>query len=650
MYEGATVRASVHRDGDRAKLFTRRAAMLGAGKVALVSALAARMYYLQIIEGDKYKTLADENRISLRLLPPPRGRIVDRFGVPMAINQQNFRVLLVSEQTRDVGATLDTLSEIILLTDFDRQRVVREIRRKRSFMPVTVRENLSWEEMARIHVNAPDLPGVIIDEGLARAYPYGDDAAHALGYVAAVSEAELTDDPLLDLPGARIGKGGIEREFDLALRGRGGNSQVEVNAVGRVIRELSREEGEPGAEVQLTLDVRLQEFASRQIGDESGACVVMDVHTGEVLAYAAQPSFDPNSFNRGLTPEEWKDLVSNPKAPLTNKPIAGQYAPGSTFKMMVALAALEAGVIRPEQTVFCPGHMSLGSARFHCWKKHGHGAMNMNDALKLSCDVYFYEIAKRLGVDRIADMARRFSFGEPTGLGLAGERGGIMPTRAWKTAALGQPWHQGETLIAGIGQGYVLSTPMQLAVMTARLANGGFGVNPVLTRLVPNGRNVQERPAQKAPDLGVSRAAMQVVQQGMWDVINAPGGTALRARLPKELGEMADKTGTSQVRRITKAERDAGVVKNEDLPWERRDHALFVCYAPYDAPRYAIAVVIEHGGGGSTVAAPIASAVMAETLRLDPARKTPEGAVAGEPSVSEGEGAADVAVMPGRGA
>ncbi|MFA7431389.1 MAG: penicillin-binding transpeptidase domain-containing protein, partial [Rhodospirillaceae bacterium] len=350
MYEGATVRASVHRDGDRAKLFTRRAAMLGAGKVALVSALAARMYYLQIIEGDKYKTLADENRISLRLLPPPRGRIVDRFGVPMAINQQNFRVLLVSEQTRDVGATLDTLSEIILLTDFDRQRVVREIRRKRSFMPVTVRENLSWEEMARIHVNAPDLPGVIIDEGLARAYPYGDDAAHALGYVAAVSEAELTDDPLLDLPGARIGKGGIEREFDLALRGRGGNSQVEVNAVGRVIRELSREEGEPGAEVQLTLDVRLQEFASRQIGDESGACVVMDVHTGEVLAYAAQPSFDPNSFNRGLTPEEWKDLVSNPKAPLTNKPIAGQYAPGSTFKMMVALAALEAGVIRPEQT------------------------------------------------------------------------------------------------------------------------------------------------------------------------------------------------------------------------------------------------------------------------------------------------------------
>lgn len=622
------MRASVHRDGDRAKLFTRRAVMLGTGKLVLVGALAARMYYLQILEGDKYKTLADENRISLRLLPPPRGRIVDRFGEPMAVNQQNFRVLLVSEQTRDVGATLDVLGEIIPLTEFDRQRVARDIRRKRSFMPVTVRENLTWEEMARIHVNAPDLPGIMIDEGLARAYPYGADAAHVMGYVAAVSEADLTEDPLLDLPGFRIGKGGIEKEFDLALRGKGGNSQVEVNALGRVIRELSREEGEPGAEVALTLDIRLQEFASRQLGEESGSCVVMDVHTGEVLAYAVQPSYDPNAFNRGLTPDEWKDLINNPKLPLTNKPIAGQYAPGSTFKMVVALAALEAGVIRPEQTVYCPGHMSLGSARFHCWKKGGHGAMNMTDALKHSCDVYFYEVAKRLGVDRINEMARRFSFGEPTGLGLAGERGGIMPSRAWKQAALGQPWHQGETLIAGIGQGYVLATPMQLAVMTARLANGGVKVDPVLTRHLPNGRELQDRPPRKSSDLGVSRAALQVVQRGMWEVVNAPGGTARKARIPEELGEMAGKTGTAQVRRITKAERDAGVIKNEDLPWERRDHALFVCYAPFDEPRYACAVVIEHGGGGSAVAAPIASAVMAETLRLDPSRRRPDEPVA----------------------
>lgn len=615
----------LHRDGDRTKLFTRRLVMLGAGKAALISALVGRMYYLQIVEAEKYRTLAEENRINLRLLPPPRGRIVDRFGVPMAVNQQNFRVLLVSEQARDVGRTLDALATIIPLSDSDRQRVTREVKRKRSFVPVTVRENLSWQEMARIQVNAPDLPGIVIDEGLARYYPFAEESAHVLGYVAAVSEDDLTGDPLLELPGFRIGKAGIEREFDLALRGTGGTSQVEVNAVGRVIRELSREEGEPGAEVALTLDSRIQRVAHAALGEESGTCVVMDVMTGDLLAFASTPGYDPNAFNRGLTPAEWKALVSNPKAPLTNKPIAGQYAPGSTFKMLVALAALEAGVIKPEQTVFCPGHMTLGNARFHCWKRGGHGHMHMTDALKHSCDVYFYEVAKRLGVDRIADMATRFGLGKETGINLPGERPGLIPTRAWKQAALGDIWHKGETLIAGIGQGYILTTPLQLAVMTARLANGGIAVSPRLTRqdITAEGALVDRAPLANG-DMGISRAALQIVQQGMWDVVNAPGGTAGRSKLAAELGEMAGKTGTAQVRRITKAEREAGVFKNEDLPWERRDHALFVCYAPYDAPRYAVAVVVEHGGGGSAVAAPIAKTVMEETLRLDPARRGPE--------------------------
>lgn len=615
----------LHRDGDRTKLFTRRLIMLGAGKAALVSALAGRMYYLQIVEAEKYRTLAEENRINLRLLPPPRGRIVDRFGVPLAVNQQNFRVLLVSEQARDVGSTLDALATIIPLTEQDRQRVIREVRRKRSFVPVTVRENLSWQEMARIQVNAPDLPGIVIDEGLARYYPFAEQAGHVLGYVAAVSEDDLTGDPLLELPGFRIGKAGIEREFDLALRGKGGTSQVEVNALGRVIRELSREEGEPGAEVGLTLDSRLQRVAFESLGEESGTCVVMDVMTGDILALASTPAYDPNAFNRGLTPDEWKTLVGNPKAPLTNKPIAGQYAPGSTFKMVVALAALEAGVIKPEQTVYCPGHMTLGNARFHCWKRGGHGHVNMTDALKHSCDVYFYEVAKRLGVDRIAEMANRFGIGHETGINLPGERPGLMPTRAWKEAALGDIWHKGETLIAGIGQGYILTTPLQLAVMTARLANGGIAVTPRLTKreILPDG-SLADHPVREAADMGVSRSALQIVQRGMWEVVNGSYGTAWRSKLPEELGVMAGKTGTAQVRRITKAEREAGVFKNEDLPWERRDHALFVCYAPYDAPRYAVAVVVEHGGGGSTVAAPIAKAVMEETLRRDPSRQGPE--------------------------
>lgn len=620
----------LRRDGDRAKLFSRRLVMLGGAKAALVGTLVGRMYYLQVVEADRYRTLAEENRINLRLLPPPRGRIVDRFGVPMAVNQQNFRVLLVSEQARDIEATLRTLSEIVPLTPRDWNRILREVKRKRSFVPVTVRENLTWDEMAQIQVNAPDLPGIVIDEGLARHYPYGESAAHVLGYVASVTEDDLTGDPLLELPGFKIGKAGIERAFDHALRGAAGASQVEVNALGRVIRELSREEGEPGAEVELTLDVRLQKYASDALGGQSGTVVVMDVMTGEILALASQPGYDPNAFNRGLTTAEWQDLVSNPKAPLTNKPIAGQYAPGSTFKMVVALAALEAGVIKPEQTVWCPGFMTLGNSRFHCWKRGGHGHVDMVDSLKHSCDVYFYEIAKRVGIDRIAKMARRFGLGDPVGIELPGERSGLLPTRAWKQATMGEPWHKGETLVAGIGQGYVLTTPLQLALMTARIANGGMAVTPVLTKKKLQDGTLVAREHTVVPNLGIPRSALQVVQKGMWEVVNGTYGTAWRSRLPKELEvEMAGKTGTAQVRRITRAEREAGVIKNEDLPWERRDHALFVCYAPYDNPRYAISVVVEHGGGGSSVAAPIAREVMHKTLELDPARSRAGSEVAG---------------------
>lgn len=617
------MRSMTTRQGDRAKVFSRRAVGLAAGKAALISALVGRMYYLQVLESDRYKTLAEENRINIRLLPPPRGRLVDRFGVPLAVNKQNFRVLLVREQTKDIEGTLDALGRIIALSDHDRQKVLKEVSRKRGFVPVTVRENLSWTEMARIQVNAPDLPGIIIDEGLARYYPWSDDFAHVLGYVAAVSEDDLTGDPLLELPGFRIGKAGIEREYDLALRGAAGTSQVEVNAVGRVIRELRREEGDPGDELTMTLDARLQRKAVEVLGEESASVVLMDVHTGEVLALVSNPGYDPNAFNRGLTTAEWKALVANDHAPLTNKPVGGQYAPGSTYKMVVALAALEAGVIKPENSVFCPGHMSLGNARFHCWKKGGHGSVNLVEAIAQSCDVYFYEIAKRVGVDRIAEMSHRFGLGKPVDVGLPHERPGLVPTTAWKRATMDQPWHKGETLVAGIGQGYVLTTPLQLAVMTARLATG-LAVRPVLTRQIvgPDG-NLVPRPAQTPEQLGISRQNMEMVRLGMLSVVHGDRGTARKAALADKTIQMAGKTGTAQVRRITMTERQGGVIKNEDLPWKYRDHALFVCYAPYDSPRYACAVVVEHGGGGSAVAAPIAKAVMDECMRLDPARRTP---------------------------
>ena len=622
----------INRDNDRTRVFNRRAALLGGAQALMISALAGRMYFLQVVEADRYRMLAEENRINLRLLPPPRGRILDRFGEPLAVNRQNFRVLIVSEQTRDLDGTLDALAEIIDLSEYDRERVRKETRRRRSFVPVTVRENLDWEEMARIQVNAPDLPGVMVDEGLTRVYPQNETAAHVLGYVSSVDEDELTDDPLLQLPGFRIGKAGMEREFDLALRGNGGNSQVEVNALGRVIRELERKEGEAGTDLSLTLDERLQRFAAERLGAESAASVVLDVHSGEVLAMASTPGFDPNAFNRGLTQREWNALSGDPRAPMTNKTISGQYSPGSTFKMVVALAALEQGAIGIDQTVFCKGHTNLGSRRFHCWEDRGHGAMSMVQAIAQSCDVYFYEIARRVGVDRIADMATRLGLGQLSEIGLTGDRAGLIPTVAWKRATLGEPWHQGETFNVGIGQGYVLTTPLQLAVMAARLSTG-LAVEPVVTQQIMIGDVVVQRPPQAFESLNFDSTHLEVVRRGMFEVLNGPRGTARASKLKLDGVQMSGKTGTTQVKRITLAEREAGLPKADEIPWNERTHALFVAFAPTDNPRYALSVVVEHGGGGSAVAAPIARDIMTEVLRLDPSRKprADENQVAGTP-------------------
>jgi penicillin-binding protein 2 len=596
------------RDAERQKLFTRRMALLAGGKLALFSLLAGRMYYLQILESERYRTLADENRINLRLLPPPRGRIVDRFGEPLAVNERNFRVLVTPEQAGDLEATLEAIGKIVPVGEETRRRILREARRRRSFVPLTVRENLEWDDVARIEVNAPDLPGVMIDVGQARRYLYPAETAHVLGYVAAVSDRELTGDPLLELPGFRVGKSGVEKIHDLALRGTGGSSQVEVNAFGRIIRELARKEGQPGGEVRLTVDLELQRFIAKRLENESASAVVLDVHTGEVLALVSTPAYDPNAFNRGLSGEEWRRLNRDPLTPLVNKSIAGLYAPGSVFKIAVALAALERGAITPGQRVFCPGYTTLGDARFHCWRKHGHGWVDLHTGISRSCDVFFYELARRVGVDRISQMANRLGLGVTHDLDLPGERAGLMPTRKWKLEATGVPWQGGETLIAGIGQGYVLATPLQLAIMTARLVNGGFAVTPRLTREVRVGFSEEierHEPVGPFKSIGLNPLHVEWVRAETDAVVNEPGGTAYTARIAKRGFEMGGKTGTSQVRRISKAERDHGLKKNNELPWNERDHALFVGYAPIAAPRYAAAVVVEHGGGGGAVAAPI---------------------------------------------
>jgi len=598
----------------RYPVFTRRALMLGGMKAALFAGLGARMYYLQVIEGDQYKMLADENRINLALLAPPRGRILDRRGVPVATNRQNFRVLIVPEQTKSVEETLDRLNQIVPVSDQTRARVLRDVSRKRRFVPISVVDNLTWEEFARINVRSPDLPGIQLDVGQTRDYPLGVYLGHTVGYVGPVSEKDLKQgdgDPLLELPGFRTGRRGLERSFEGTLRGAAGNQRVEVNAFGRVIRELSRTEGRPGSDIQLTIDARLQRIATQALRPESGAAVVMDVHNGDVLAMASTPGFDPNAFNVGIGNSEWQRLLRNSRKPLTDKTIAGRYPPGSTFKMAVALAAMDANVAGAAHRVFCNGKHVLGNHTFHCWKRWGHGWMDLNDALTQSCDIYFYDIARRVGVEKIAVMAERLGLGQTLLPELPGESAGLVPNPAWKEGAIGEAWQGGETLIMGIGQGYLLATPLQLATMAARLANGERAVSP---RLV-----FRDEQDVEAPPLGLSKDALRHVRQGMNDVVNGKRGTARAHRITREGWEMAGKTGTSQVRRISRAERESGVLKNEDIEWRSRDHALFVAFAPVDKPRYALSVVVEHGGSGSAAAAPVARAIMEATLELDPA-------------------------------
>jgi penicillin-binding protein 2 len=640
----------MQRENSRSKVFTRRSLLLAGGQLGLLGMLAARLYYLQVMQAGKFAVLADENRINLSLLAPLRGRILDRFGVPLASNNQNYRVVLVAEQAGDIEATLDAIHKLVTLSESDRRRVQRDIHRKHSFVPIVVRANLSWDEVARIEVNVPELPGVAIEQGVTRHYPFGDNAAHVLGYVAPVAEKELTGDPLLELPDFRIGKSGIEKSHDLELRGTAGTSEVEVNAFGRVVRELSREEGDPGKEIVLGLDMALQDLAARRCAaEQSAACVLLDAVTGDVLALVSSPGFDPVAFGAGLTPVMWRDLVANPRNPLSNKAVAGTYAPGSTFKPMVALAALEAGVITPDTQFFCPGHFSLGNTVWHCWRKGGHGTLSLRGGIKQSCDVFFYETAKRLGIDRIAAMATRFGLGRRLDFDIPGEAPGNIPTTQWNLGKYGIPWQLGETISAGIGQSKVAVTPLQLATMAARLVTNR-AVVPRMTRpggvMTPPGRELSAEPPSAFPSLGISPKDLRLVLEGMNAVVNEQGGTAYGARIREAGLEMGGKSGTSQVRHISQAERDHGVRKIKDVPWKERDHALFIAFAPVAAPRYVCAVVVEHGGesagGGSAVAAPICRDLLREAQLRDPARRVP-----GVEFVAQRDDGHDVAPRPG---
>lgn len=606
---------------DRQRLFTRRTLILGGVQAGLFGSLIARMHYLQITEGQRYATLAEDNRVSMKLLAPPRGLIIDRFGEKLAVNEQNFRLVLVPEQVGDVEMMLKKLGVFITFTESGLRRIRRDLARNRKFAPITIAENLTWRQAATIETRMPELPGVSIDVGQIRHYPFATSTSHVLGYVGAVTERNLQDDNdrMLNLPGFQIGKTGIEKLLDKEMRGQAGSADMEVNAFGRIIRQIAQRDGVAGNTVRLTLDINLQNYVQQRLRTErSAAAVVMDVHTGAIYAFASHPSFDSNSFSRGITQTDYSSLMNDETTPLNNKVSAGLYAPGSTFKMAVALAALEGNHATAAHRVTCYGAINLGSHRFHCWKRGGHGSLDMVGAIRESCDVYFYEVATKVGIDGIANMARRLGLGKKTGLDLPDERDGLVPDRAWKEATRGERWQGGETLIVSIGQGAMLTTPLQLAVMTSRLVNGGKAVKPHLTKSVEGVRGEQT----EWPEMGLDPANLSTIIAAMNSVCNDRKGTAFGARIPDEGKRMGGKTGTSQVRRISMAERAAGIVRNEDRPWRMRDNALFVGYAPINSPRYAVTVIVEHGGGGSAVAAPIARDILMETQRLEPARES----------------------------
>ncbi len=588
---------------------TRRALIMGAGMSAMVMALGARMRYLGVEQADEFRLLAEENRVNIRLIPPARGLIEDRNGKLIAGNEQNYRVVITREDAgsndQEVEEVLNRLSYLIPMTREDLASTMKDMKRNSPFVPIIVAERLNWTELSHISINGPALPGVSPEVGLSRSYPRGFDFAHVVGYVGPVSERDIaaqeTVDPLLRIPKFQIGKIGVERWMEDTLRGSAGTKRIEVNAVGRVMRELSREEGQKGKDIRLTINADVQNFVQARMGEESAACVVMDVTNGDIIAAVSSPSFDPNLFVRGISQKDYSALTEHDHRPLANKVVQGAYPPGSTFKMVTALAALAEGVIDENTTVYCPGYLEIGGRKFSCWKHRGHGQVNLRKSLAESCDVFYYEVCQRIGIDKMAEMGRKLGFGARADLPMSAISEGVMPNKAWKQASYQKDWVIGDTINASIGQGYVLATPLQLAVMAARIASG-TEVDPRIIHSI----NDTPVPVEPAPSLGLDGSVLRAVQLGMFEVMNGAHGTGKGARIADETMQMCGKSGTAQVRNISSSEREGGVITNDRLPWKQRDHALFVAFAPADNPKYAVSVVVEHGSSGSGTAGPIA--------------------------------------------
>ena len=595
------------------KKFGRRSFLIGTSQLILVGLLIRQIRQIQLNESEKYRLLAEENRIDIEILPPLRGVIFDKKGTILAKNKENYRIKILRDKNINLPNVMENLSKLINISEERKIEIIKKLEKKRSNSSIIIAENLSWIEFKQVLVNLPSLPGIVPEVDLKRFYTKKELLAHLLGYVGVISRKDLkrisTDDPILQIQDFKIGKVGIEKGLDMYLRGQVGLSKFEVNASGKIIRKLAEEPSSSGKDIHLTIDSNLQKFSMLRIKEYSASAVVIDLSNGGIICMVSNPSYDPNKFVEGISQEDWDILLQSKNQPLANKAISGNYPPGSTFKMIVAIAALEDNLINPEDLFECNGFYELEQRKFHCWKYSGHASTDLLKGIEESCDVYFYNLAERIGIERIAKTARKFGIGITPNLPLSGISKGLLPSKSWKKNTKNQSWFTGDTLNSGIGQGYLLSTPIQIAIMTARIATG-LEIKPSLIKAI-DGKPVKY---DKHKLLDIKKSTLDIIRQAMFGVVNNKTGTAFNSRLINETKIFAGKTGTSQIRQISEQERNKGIIKNQDLPRNQRDHALFTGYAPFTNPKFSVSIVVEHGGGGGKVAAPIARDILIYAL------------------------------------
>jgi len=622
---------------NKSKIISRRMFVLSALKIGVFISIVSRLFYLQISENIKYRSLSDKNRFREWKMIPQRGIIEDFFGQKIAENTQTFQLHMIPEDVPNMEVLLFKLARIIDFGENRKRNIIKRLKKRRRWEPIIISDNLSWSEFSKLNLFLNDMQGLKPVVALSRKYSKDGSSSHIIGYVSDVSVNDLKSNKFLkeiNVPGLKIGKSGLEKLLNLPIIGKPGIQRFEVNAYGKRIKELELVKGAAGKNFRTTIDQEVQKFAQELIKEKSGSICVMDIYMGDIIAMVSGPTFDPNKFVHGIKEKEWQELIKNKKKPLINKSMAGLYPPGSTIKPIVALSALENDVINPKKLVNCTGSMELYGQKYHCWKDKGHGFMNLRSAIKQSCDIFFYETARKLGVDRLSITAKEFGLGKKVFNSFIEEKSGIVPNTKWKIENIGKGWVLGETLISGIGQGYYLATPLQLCLMMAQLANGGYEIKP---RIIDDRYAVQpivdawreeftlinkkiDSNESGLKKLYKNKENVKFILDALYGATNEPMGTSYRSRFTKPEYVYAGKTGTSQIRTISAEQRESKI-KNTDLPYEQRDHALFIAFAPYKNPRYSISVVIEHGGAGSSGAAPIAKKVIKKVLERHEVRK-----------------------------